>query len=344
MRTLVSGDGGTLTAFLRWGGPRESKGGRQEGPGRAQQERGTCPHPRETRAPRPPLLGSQVGGIVPGLPEMVRNPEAREPVVNSFPDEVGQLTPHGSPPGRTEKGPPSEGSRPLPQIPPPCSPEGGHTGRAQRREAETLRGLDARLAPGQPARLGGGKGGTRRGGGQLAPGQGARLGGDGWEGRTPSSPAPWRRASTSPPSALLVSSRPGSARGHCSLLVFNQRGFVWETVSGSLQTPLPALPHRLPSATSRQLGWQSARTGCPAWNPASPWWPGRAVRRCALGLATSRRGCGPPAPPPASSPEQRPRPRGPTGPGGSAPQGLEMPWEELPNSGETGGVGKEEKP
>ena len=158
MRTLVSGDGGTLTAFLRWGGPRESKGGRQEEPGRAQQERGNCPHPRETGAPRPPLLGSQEGGIVPGLPEMVvpgQNPEAREPVLNSFPDEVGQLTPHGSPPGRTEKGPPSEGSRPLPQIPPPCSPEGGHTGRAQRREAETLRGLDARLAPGQAARLGG---------------------------------------------------------------------------------------------------------------------------------------------------------------------------------------------
>lgn len=67
-----------------------------------------------------------------------------------------------------------------------------------------------------------------------------------------------------PPS---VSACWGSACGHCSLL-FNQRGFSWETVAGSLQTSLPAPPSRLPSAASRQLGSQSAHTSCPAWHGA----------------------------------------------------------------------------
>lgn len=73
-----------------------------------------------------------------------------------------------------------------------------------------------------------------------------------------------RRAGSAPPSALPV----GSCRGHCSLPVFNQQGFSWETVARSLQTSLPAPPCRLPSAASRQLGSQSAHASCPAWHRA----------------------------------------------------------------------------
>lgn len=73
-----------------------------------------------------------------------------------------------------------------------------------------------------------------------------------------------RRAGRAPHSALPV----GSCRGHCSLPVFNQQGFSWETVACSLQTSLPAPPCRLPSAASRQLGSQSAHASCPAWHRA----------------------------------------------------------------------------
>lgn len=127
-----------------------------------------------------------------------------------------------------------------------------------------------------------------------SPGPAAR---DRWVGgEVPRVPQPWELHPLH--LSLPAISRPGSACGHCSLLLFNQRGFGGETVSGSLQTSLPAQPRRLPSATSRQLGWQSAGAGCLAWHRVPHWWPGRAVRCRAPRPAASQQGSGPTCPQP----------------------------------------------
>lgn len=100
--------------------------------------------------------------------------EARDVALHSFPDEVGQLSPHGRPPGITDREETaSRGLRPLPLIsrcPAPCSLEGGHTDGPQSWEGEEPRGSGRQ--PGTRAQ--------------------ARLPGvDGYAGRPPQHPSPW---------------------------------------------------------------------------------------------------------------------------------------------------------
>lgn len=83
--------------------------------------------------------------------------EAREVAPHSFPDEVGQLSPHGSPPGSTDKEETaSRGPRSLPPIsrcPAPCGLEGGHADGPQSWEGGEPRGSGRQPGTRAQARL-----------------------------------------------------------------------------------------------------------------------------------------------------------------------------------------------
>lgn len=220
--------------------------------------------------------------------------------------------------GQIEKRAPAGGPRPLPEIsrcPPPWGPEGGGTDRPQRWE------------------------GGKPGGSGRQPGTRAQARLPGWTGGRGGPPAP------QPPADAPSASPPCLPSPGRDLPVGTAHFFCLTSAASAGKLSAAVCKH--PSPLRRAACQAPPADSLAGSRLAQAAWPGTGLlapvtrEGCPLLRSGSCRltaGPRPPTYPLASSPGQPLQTRE-----DGEPRGSEMLWEELQNSGETGGVGRDEK-